>query len=52
MTFVMSIPCFVLRYFRFTLSASTLTPELTGREEWNQAFNPANEREADFAPVE
>jgi hypothetical protein len=29
-----------------------LTPELTGREELYQAFNLANERQADSAPVE
>jgi hypothetical protein len=32
--------------------SADITPELTGREESNQAFNLANERQAHSAPVE
>jgi hypothetical protein len=38
--------------FKFSPAAQSLTPELTGREVLYQAFNLANESQADSAPVE
>jgi hypothetical protein len=34
------------------ITKSNLTPELTGREGLHQAFNLANEKQADSAPVQ
>jgi hypothetical protein len=42
----------ILLYLSSYQTISNLTPELTGREELYQAFNLADERQADSAPVE
>jgi hypothetical protein len=34
------------------MQQKSITPELTGREVSNQAFNLADEKQADSAPVE
>jgi hypothetical protein len=38
--------------FKLSPAAQHLTPELTGRDTTNQAFNLADDRQADSAPVQ
>jgi hypothetical protein len=42
----------IIHPFDVYIQGSSLTPELTGRETLYQAFNLANEKQADSAPVE